>query len=263
MSTRQAVWGGWVALTEWPGITSASALTSGVALSASLAAGARAWSLAQLSIERGAGGLFGRALFLALAGFGFAALFAELGRACALVAYAGPGRRARRNPVWRGLACTPAIVTLRALELLLYGMLLVGVGLALTKIVGISTVRGAFAGALVTAPALALSLFVFAATRVAIVLAARGARAAPSLVRGCDLTLRRFPSLIRLALALAVATSPFTLGALVLTIAAHHTSPNAAIALALCRAVSLALAALWCYAALSALAGSDPRLAGG
>ena len=245
MSPRQAVWGGWVALTEWPGITSASALTSGVALSASLAAGARAWSLAQLSIERGAGGLFGRAL------------------SCALVAYAGPGRRAGRNPVWGGLACTPAIVTLRALELLLYSMLLVGVGLALTKIVGVSTVRGAFAGALIIAPALALSLFIFAATRVAIVLAARGARAAPSLVRGCDLTLRRFPSLIRLALALAVATSPFTLGALVLTIAAHHTSPNAAIALALCRAVSLALAALWCYAALSALAGSDPRLAGG
>ena len=58
MSARQAVWGGWVALTEWAGVTAAAALTSGVALAASLAAGARAFAIARLALHRSDGALF-------------------------------------------------------------------------------------------------------------------------------------------------------------------------------------------------------------
>ena len=68
-------------------------------------------------------------------------------------------------------------------------------------------------------------------------------------MHGYDLTLRRFPSLVRLGARLTLMTLPLV------ALALFMPAPFAA--------VCVALASLWSYAALSALVGSDPRLSGG
>jgi hypothetical protein len=118
------------------------------------------------------------------------------------------------------------------------------------------------ASALVTAPVLMLVLWLFAAARVALVLAARGVPPAAALVHGLDVVLRRLPSLVRLSGAIAWYPLPLTVPALVLRAAGAQAGGAAA----LCRGLSLAffeLAALVGYAALANLVGRDPRLTTG
>ncbi|MGZ3429631.1 MAG: hypothetical protein ACXVCV_23435, partial [Polyangia bacterium] len=107
--------------------------------------------------------------------------------------------------------------------------------------------RQAWSAALLLLPSLALALAVFAASRVAQTVIARGLPPAAALAHGYDLLLRRFPSLVRLALAGTIATSPLVAAALWMPFPLGAALAGAA--------------ALWLYAALATLVGRDGRLA--
>ena len=96
-------------------------------------------------------------------------------------------------------------------------------------------------------PALALALVVFAASRVAQTLIARGLMPAPALAGGYDVVLRRLPSLARLGLFALVIAAPFRIAAIFLP------PPLGGLV--------ISFAALWLYAALATFVGRDGRLA--
>jgi hypothetical protein len=144
------------------------------------------------------------------------------------------------------------MIGVRAVELFLYYALGLGALFVLVRglpPVGDEPARLALAGALVAAPLLMLALIVFAASRVAQTLIARGLPPVPALAHGYDVALRRLPALLRivvvgglcaLPLFVIAALLPFPLGSAL-----------------------VGLVALWLYAALTLLVGGDARLAGG
>src|SRR5262249_48081577 len=144
-------------------------------------------------------GELGHALGLVLLGAALGSLLLDCARALALTACARPGQP------WlaAGLSRVPALITGSAVELPVQGVLLVGPLVVLPRVV---EQHSALSGALVCAPALFLSLILFAAARMGLVLAARGVRPAAALAHGFDVALRRMPSLGRLAAAVLVYT---------------------------------------------------------
>jgi hypothetical protein len=246
-------------LRRWPTVTGLALVA---AMTASLAARAGLVRAAQL-VTSTPGGLdvrwaaLGRASLVLLLGAGLAALLVDVAMATALVAYAGPAPitngPARLATVLRsGLLRTPAMISVRALEFLVYYALAVGDLFVLTAgLTGSapSPERRALAATVLLAPSLALATLTFVAARVAQVLVARGLHPAPALVHGLDLALRRFASLARLGLAAGLATAPLWLLALLMP------APLAA--------MLAAIAALWSFAALAQVVGHDSRLAFG
>lgn len=190
----------------------------------------------------------GRALVAWLAGAGLAALVVDATRAVALTAYAGPPRPLGQT-LALGLRRTPAMISVRAVELTIYLALALGELFVLARGVaaGASPARQAFSGAVCLLPGVALALVVFTASRLAQTLIARGLPPAVALAHGYDLALRRVPSLTRLGLRGGIATAPLWISAIFLP------APLGALA--------VAVAALWLYAALALLAGADARLA--
>jgi hypothetical protein len=236
--------------------------------------GAVAAALAQRLAWRGAGAALaaglqadrpselvyaGEQAFLLLAcGLASATLLATVTRAAALCCYGGGRARA-------GLERAPALLAISLLELLLLGTLAGAATLLLVRalphydteapwrvpaaaLLRTRGLRAACASALV-APLLPPALLAVAAARVAQSLVARGLPLGLALVHGCDFTLRRFPSLVRLALSALALTSPLFL------LAVWAPFPLAA--------ALLTLGGLWGYAALIRLVGADPRLASG
>ncbi len=242
LSARAAIARGWHELWRAPAPTF---LALAGALAAALAVRA-AWLRAGEALDADRPG---RALWTLLAGSGAAALLADATRAAALSAYAGAPRSLART-VALGLRRTPAMISVRAVELLVYVTLAFGEAFVLVRAlppVGPDPTREALAAALCLAPALALALVVFVASRVAQTLIARGLPPAPALAHGYDVVLRRFPSLARLGLFAVACTAPFWIIAF--------------LAPAPLDGLVLGLAALWLYAALAALVGRDGRLA--
>ena len=193
----------------------------------------------------------GRAVFIGLVGASVAALLVDVTRAAALTAYAGPPRSLGRT-LALGLVRTPAMISVRAVELLIYFALALGDLFLLARglaRVGADPTAQALAAATLLLPSLVLALVVFAASRVAQTVIARGLPAAVALVHGYDVVLRRFPSLARLALAGVIVAAPLLVAAAVLPFPL-----GAALA---------GLAALWLYAALAILVGRDGRLSSG
>ncbi|HEX6835681.1 MAG TPA: hypothetical protein VF334_03860 [Polyangia bacterium] len=190
----------------------------------------------------------GRAIVTWLVGMSVAALVVDVTRAMALVAYAGPPRPLGRT-LALGLVRTPGMISVRAVELLLYFALGLGELFVLAR--GLPRLgdpaRQALLATACLAPALALGLVVFAASRIAQTVIARGLPPAAALAHGYDVTLRRFPSLARLGLAGLVASAPSWIMAIWVP------APLGALA--------VGVAALWLYAALTRLVGRDPRLA--
>jgi hypothetical protein len=216
-------------------------------LTAALAARA-AWLCAAqaLAAERP-----GRALVVWLVGASVAALLVDVTRAAALTAYAGPPRPLGQT-LALGLRRTPGMISVRAVELLIYLALGLGDLFVLARglpPVGADPTRQALVAALLLLPSLALALIVFLASRVAQTLVARGLLPAAALAHGYDVALRRFPSLARLALVGAIAVAPFVAAALWMPFPL--------------RAALGGVATLWLYAALSVLVGCDGRLSTG
>ena len=191
----------------------------------------------------------GRALVTLLAGTGAAALLADATRAAALSAYAGAPRSFAAT-VALGLRRTPAMISVRAVELLVYLALGLGELFVLARALpalGRLPAREALVGALCLLPALALALVVFTASRVAQTLVARGLPPAPALAGGYDVVLRRLPSLARLGLFALLIAAPGWISAPFLP------APLGGLV--------VGFAALWLYAALATLVGRDGRLA--
>jgi hypothetical protein len=198
-----------------------------------------------------AGARPGWALVGWIVGAAFAGLLLETSRAVALTAYAGPPRPFADTLVL-GLRRAPALIGLRAFELIVYSTFALGGLFVVARGAhGAVVAPGpqALAVAVCLLPLAALALALFAAGRVAQILVARGLAPAAALTHGCDLVARRFASLTRLALLGGAATAPLWIGALLLPFALRATLWTAA--------------ALWLYAALSGLVGRDPRLATG
>lgn len=254
MTARAALRAGLRELGRWPLPTLLALVGALTAATAARVAWVRAGAL--WTAARGAGTPWptvGRALGLLLSGHAAAALLVDATRAAALSAYGLPrpdGRLGLLGPLRLGLARTPAMVSVRAVELTLYFALALGNLFVLARALGAAPPRPLPQALVATAllgPSLASAMLVFAAARVAQALIARGLPAAPALAHGYDVALRRFASLARLALLGLVATLPIHLAA------AWLPTPAAA--------PLEALAALWVYAALVALLGRDPRLA--
>ena len=198
------------------------------------------------------GDLF-HALFAILFGAALGSLLLDSARAWALVAYAHPGQPF----IALGLSRVPALITLTAVEVTVEMLLLLGLFLSLP-------LHAPFTAALIAAPVLFLLLILFAAARVGLVLCARGVRPALALMHGFDVVMRRFPSLVRLFLRVALYTLPLTIPALMLRLAAIF-ARESVINIA-SRSLALALfelAALVGYAALGNFVGRDPRLTTG
>ena len=248
---------GWRDLWRWPALTALALLaatTSALALRAT-------WVRAgQLLVAAGHGAsprLVGRALAVWLVGNAMAALLIDTTRAAALTAYAGPTPPDRRlSRLWRplalGLQRTPGMISVRAVELLLYFSLALGdlfvCGRALAH-AGRAPGPQALAVAAGLLPSLVLATVVFAASRVAWTLIARGMLPAVALAHGYDVVLRRFATLARLALAGLLVAGPAAALTLLLPL--------------LLAAPLWALVALWLYAALASVVGRDGRLVGG
>lgn len=217
----------------------------------------RALQLAHAAHDAAAPGLLAaRAVATLLAGAAVAGLLVDLGYAVALSAYASAppsGRPAALFlPLRLGLMRTPGMVSVRAFEILVYATLATGELLLLGRglpMLGARPARLAAATALALAPALVLSLYLFAAARVAQALIARGLPPIAALAHGVDVALRRFGTLAKLGLTALGWTLPLWLTALFVP------SPLAALL--------LALATLWSYAALVRVVGADSRLGSG
>jgi hypothetical protein len=232
---------------------SATAIAWVASLAAALAVEA---SLRTVALDLGRlaslGDLF-HALLVVLLGASVGSLLLDTGRAVALSAISHPGQPFLAN----GLGRVPALITVSAVEITVQMFLLLGILYALPA-------RPGTAAAFVAAPALFLCLIMFAAARVALVLAARGVKPAAALIHGFDVVARKFPSLVRLAGGIFVWTLPLTVPAAFLRTLAALAREGLATSLA--RALSLALlelAALVGYAALARLIGRDARLTTG
>ncbi len=241
MTAGQAVRAGFRALKDAP-LPSLGALA---AAALAVLAGAVATRAARGELERaiveGEPVHAASALAIVLAGVTFAALLVEIARAVALAAFGGS-----QHPFTDGLRRTPAMIAIAAVEWVVEGTLLGGALLALGRasLHAIDLAHPARAAAVATlclAPPLLLALATFVAARIAMTLAARGLPPGAALVHGYDTTLRRFPSLVRLAVRLLLMTLPLT------ALAPFVPAPLAA--------VCAALATLWGYAALSAFVG--------
>jgi hypothetical protein len=223
------------------------------ALAAALALEA-AFRTAVLDLRRLAslGDVF-HALMVMMFGALVGSLLLDTARALTLVAVSHPGQPF----LALGLTRVPALITVTAVEATVEMFLLLGVARVVPS-------HSPLAAAFVAAPALFLCAVMFAAARVAMVLAARGLRPALALLHGFDVVMRRLPSLLRLFGAWFLWTLPLTLPAAFLRILALMARDGLATAMA--RSLSLALfelAALVGYAALANLVGRDGRLTTG
>jgi hypothetical protein len=236
MRARVAVARGWRELLRAPAPTLAAVLGT---IAGALAARAALLRSAQAI----AAARPGRAALTWLVGMSVAALVVDVTRAAALVAYGGP-RRPLGQTLALGLVRTPGMISVRAVELTIYFAL--GLG---ALFVGAVAPQHAWPLALALLPAAALALAAFAASRVAQVVIARGLPPAVALAHGYDVVIRRLPSLVRLALLGGLATAPF------FVVAAFMPFPLGS--------ALVGIAALWLYAALAAVVGSDARLATG
>jgi hypothetical protein len=244
ISARAAIARGGRALWRAPGPTLLAVAGTVTAALAARAAWVRAGQA--LFAERP-----GRAALIWLVGASVAALLVDVTRAAALTAYAGPPRPLAQT-LALGLLRTPGMISVRAVELLIYFALGLGDLFVLARAlvrVGDDPTRQALVTALLLLPSLALMLGIFAASRVAQTVIARGLLPAPALAHGYDVALRRFPSLARLALFGTISTAP-------LVVAAVWMPFPLGVAL-------VGVAALWLYAALATLVGSDARLSMG
>jgi hypothetical protein len=226
-----------------------SGVATAIALVASLAAALALQAAGRRALADWHHASPGHAFAVVMLGAAVASLLLDCARAVALTAYAHPGEPF----LARGLSRVPAMITITAVEITVEGFL----GLALLLTVPRVLARGlgadaALACALVAAPVALLALVVFAAARVALVLAARGLAPARSLATGFDVVMRRLPSLVELAAVLALVTLPLALVGVALRFAGHAVPFAYAF---------LELAALWMYASLAVLVGRDPRLA--
>jgi hypothetical protein len=252
----------WREIVSRPGATLGAIAAHVVAALALSAASAKAVRAIGAAIAADDLELAARGLGLLIIAGGFAVLIVDVARMCALSAYAGA--RGTLEILSRGLARTPALITVRAVELTILGMLAFGAIVCIMRLDDdMQAGRAALTAAAVLAPVLVLAVITFAAGRVGIALAARGLKPAFALVHAFDLALRRFPSLLRLALRLCLATWPFLVTAAALTLAARPASPRAEALLGALRSGALGAAALWGYAALVGFVGRDPRLARG
>jgi hypothetical protein len=184
-----------------------------------------------------------------LCGASVAALLVDITRAMALTAYAGPPRPFGRT-LMLGLLRTPGMISVRAVELLIYFALALGDLFVLARRlppIGVAPARQALLTAVCLFPSLSLALVVFAASRVAQTVIARGLPPAVALAHGYDVVLRRLPTLARLGLLGALASAPLLL------VATRLPFPLGA--------ALVGVAALWLYAALATLVGRDGRLA--
>jgi hypothetical protein len=244
-------------LARWPAATLLALATATVGTLALRAGWLRALQFVDAAGDRGAFSavLFARAVVVLLAGGAVAGLLADVGCAIALTAYAGaPPPRGRSGalglPLRRGLERAPAMISVRAVEILVYGTLATGelllLGHGLPTAAAATPARLAAVTTLALAPAMTLALYLFAAARVAQTLIARGFGPGAALAHGLDVALRRFGALARLGLTALVWTLPLWLAAFFLP------SPLAA--------ALVTLALLWSYAALVRVVGADGRL---
>jgi hypothetical protein len=260
ITARAALRAGWRDLWRSPAVTALALFGAMVAALAARAAAERAgtlWAAAFADLDDGGERFFGlaaRALGCWLAGSSVAALLVDITRAAALCAYAAPpppdrGVAHLMAPLRLGLVRTPGMISVRAVELLLYFALGLGELFVLARglqRVGVDPAGQALAVTACLSPAIVIGVVVFAASRVAQALIARGLPPAAALAHGYDVVARRFASLVRLALAGGVATAPILIVALLMPFPL--------------RALLFALAALWLYAALTTLVGRDGRL---
>ncbi|HEY1586026.1 MAG TPA: hypothetical protein VGH63_10090, partial [Polyangia bacterium] len=138
----------------------------------------------------------GRAIVIWLVGITLAVLLIDVTRAAALTAYAGAPRRLSWT-IALGLLRAPGMISVRAVELLLYLALALGETFVLARALprlGDAPTREALVASLCLAPALTLAVVIFAASRVAQTVIARGLPPAPALAHGYDVTLRRLGS---------------------------------------------------------------------
>jgi hypothetical protein len=249
-----------------PGVTFAAVVA--FAMSALvLAAAARAAAMALASAAGGrsvvhalarAPHLVLRAWLTMIVGLALGALLADVARMCALCAYSGS-----RTPLIHGLARTPVLISVRAVELTVSFMLISGGAMTVIRLPELPPIEAALWGTAIMAPVVILVTINFVAARVGIALAVRGLRPAPSLIHGYDVALRRFPSLIALLLRVALASTPLWLAALVLRVVAAAASPRASVMLSAAGAACLGAAVLWAYASLVEWVGRDARLTHG
>jgi hypothetical protein len=244
------------ALCAWPTATGAALVASGTAALATSAGFRRAGILFRRGLDEDSS-LLGPALAVGLLALLFGGLLLVLAEAIALSA-AATARATGESPLRRGLVRMPAMITLRAVETTVLMMLALGAFAAIGKASALPPAQAALAATLVLAPVTIVGGATIAATRVGVALAARGLAPADALVRGLDVTLRRFPSLVRLALRIFAATLPLTLAAIALAL--PHSAAPVRHAL---QAALWAAATLWSYATLSVWVGRDPRLAVG
>jgi hypothetical protein len=183
-----------------------------------------------------------RAILILGSGLVSALLIGVISQAAALCSYGGGKAR-------DGLSRTPALLAIAGLELSLQGTLAVASLLLFVRHLPHSGTAGQLAlrATALLAPLLPAALVAFVVARVGQSLVARGLPFGLALIHGCDFTLRRFPSLVRLGLGLLAATMPLWLAAVLLPFPL--------------RTALLALAGLWSYAALIRLVGADARLA--
>jgi hypothetical protein len=220
----------------------AAALLGGAAAAlggrASAAAASRLWGT----------GWPGRAVLAFACGALAAGLFGGFSLAAALASAGGlRGRELLRASVGRGVA----ILSLEAVEQVVQiALLLAAAAPAAWVAFGAAPshpVPAAAACAFAAAGPLLLGLCAFAAFRVAIAAAGRGAPSHEALARGLHLALAHLPSLLRLFALCALAAAPLWIGALLLP---EGGARAAQVAVAAVRGALALGAAAWLYAAV-------------
>jgi len=242
--SRRFVASGWRTLIDWPSATGLALFGSAVAQLALRAAFERSRVLSAVALRQLSLSVAAQALLALLLGLSVAGLLSTVTRAAALAAYAAPpGTRPTR---WAALRIMPALITLSAVEVAISLTLLGGAGLVLLE-----TSPTPLVAALVLAPPLFLVVILVAAARLASLAAARGAAPSTALVVGIELTLRRLPSLLRLAGWQLVHAVPLLgLGALA-AVGAAFLHGAAALACQLLLALCTTTVVLWSYASLA------------